>query len=121
MISLFVHSSSNKLLVSGRRPFFDYQLLKPQDNVDGRNGSILLLFDKSAIAEDPTAPPASAKTTTATEKSRKKSIAGVLIVENDVKNPLQSRLQSQSQGSAESKPPAVASQEGARAVHYLPG
>ena len=112
--------------MSGRRPFFDYQLLKPQDNDNGKSGSILLLFDKSAIVENPTAPPtavaaaAAAKTKAGSENERKKSVTTeIRSVNSDVRNPLQSQNTASSKST--STDPSSEKQEGPKTVYFLPG
>eukprot|EP01036_Dinobryon_divergens_P022941 gene22940-31246_t len=108
----------------GRRPFFDYQLLKPQDDENGKSGSILLLFDKSAIVENPAAPPvaaaAAAKVNTTSENAKKKSITELRTVKSDVRNPLQSQDTASSK-STKSTVPSSEKQEGPKTVYFLPG
>lgn len=104
--------------MSGSRPFFDYQLLKPQDNENGKSGSILLLFDKSAIVENPAAPPvAAAKAKATSENARKKSITEIRTLNSDVRNP----MQSQDTAAAKSTVPSSEKQEGPKTVYFLPG
>jgi hypothetical protein len=103
--------------MSGRRPFFDYQLLKPQDNENGKSGSILLLFDKTAIVENPAAPPAVAKARATSENAKKKSITEIRTLNSDVRNP----LQLQNTAASKSTVPSTEKQEGPKTVYFLPG
>jgi len=83
--------------ISGTGPFFDYQSLRP-DTDDVKKGTILLLFDKSSIAEgDEVAPAALKKQSSSNNKSHRGSLRvatpgkrkSTSISINEVKNPLQ--------------------------------